>query len=391
MKLTFLLTVKMEALYRSIKTAIGSAEIEWISPNSFKVKYNDKEYVFDEEHKDTSILGISVTPVNRPSNRLPDRFSRYMNLNIARVPYRTKENPHPQREYDQIQLDFKKDILVTGITGNPVMLFGVKGFDNISIHFPYTCGHYSVNEEFDNAVITNSEVWEKFKHEYEFDRRGGVGAIFEPVNILESHLQARYMFRNFENNDIYSSYFKYHKPDELIALDNARITVLENAATFTLRSMNNLSNKCSGLPFIHNVFIKAVGFELHGQTCSCPIDKWNRFKEFMKVEVVTSTKFDHGGVYILQLNCDKGTNKYKIGKASNLLTRLKSTEYRNAFIISCCAVNDINGCEKEIIAAFNDKFKNVKESMDGGFGNEIFEGDIKEMLNVFWAICLKFN
>lgn len=268
---------------------------------------------------------------------------------------------------------------------------GVKGFDNISIHFPYMCGKYAANEEFDNAVITTSEVWEKFKHEYEFDRRGGFGAIFEQANILEAHLQARYMLRNFEDNNIYSSYFKFHKPDEFIALDNARITVLENTTTFTLRSMNNLSNKCSGLPFIHNVFIKAVGFELHGQTCSCPIDKWNRFKEFMKVEVIKEVKLDHCGVYLLQLNCDEGTNKYKVGKAGNILTRLKSTEYRNAFIMSCCYVPDINDCEREIITSFNEKFKNIKESEDGGFGNEIFEGDIKEMMKVFWDICLKYN
>lgn len=114
----------MEALYRGIKTAIRSAVIEWVSSDSFKVIYNNKEYIFDEEHKDTGVLGVSISPVNRPSKRLPEHFSRYMNLNITKMPYRNKENSYLQQEYGEIKLDFKKDILVTGITCNPMMTYG---------------------------------------------------------------------------------------------------------------------------------------------------------------------------------------------------------------------------------------------------------------------------
>ena len=94
-------------------------------------------------------------------------------------------------------------------------------------------------------------------------------------------------------------------------------------------------------------------------------------------------------IYVMKVEIIKDIKLNHCGKESNILS--KSTEYRNAFIMCCCNVSDINEYEREIITAFNEKFKNIKESEDGGFGNEIFEGDIKEMMKIFWDICLKRN
>lgn len=100
-----------------------------------------------------------------------------------------------------------------------------------------------------------------------------------------------------------------------------------------------------------------------------------------------NVKSNHQGCYLLQLNCDEGSNKYKIGKAKNLLERLKSTEYKNAFIYSTQFVQDEDACEREIIREFTSKFELVRHDTTGGFGSEMFAGDIKEMVRLFQEIC----
>ena len=386
----------MEELYCNAKAKLRSTSdkyrIEWKSEKSFVVNYKENEFLFDESNRDLSILGIEASKgpssFARRRNILTCHFNRYMNLQITKYPYSNNGSSRP--EYENKQLDFKKEIYVSGIVCNPVSAPTIKGYKDVMVYFPYTGLRQSEQSEFDNAVPTHSDVFEKFKHEYEFDRRGDFGAVFEPAQFLESHLQAKYMLREFEDNDLYTSYFMYHKPDEYIALDNARITVLENAATFTLRSMNALSRKCSGVDFIHNKIIQAIGFEVYGQSCSCPIEKWNRFKEFMKSSTPHTSDISHAGLYMLQLNCDKGTNKYKIGKATNLLARLKSTEYRNAFIVCSCCSSHIDECERELITVFTERWRNVRESEEGGFGNEMFEGERGPMIQTFYEICMKY-
>lgn len=381
----------LEDIYRNIRLSLPSIKIEWISPESFKFNYNDSEFIFDNQNHDISKLGIENKIINRPSKKLTGIISKFMDLHLTHYHY---QNAPYYRQPERLtkRIDFKKDVYLPGFPSNLVTVYGVKNFYNIQIHFPFTCS-YTINDEFDNAILIESTTWEKFKTEYNIQNYYNLqGNVYEPLEISESYLNSKWMLQEFENNNIYSSYFKFHKPNEFISLNNnRRIKILENIVSYSLESMDKLSRECSNIPFKYNVILKEIGFELQGKTCVCKIDKWNKFKEFMKTDSKIEEKTtNHSGCYLLQLNCDKGSNKYKIGKSSNLLTRLKSTEYRNAFIKSCCYVSDINNCEKELISRFNSKFININDSEEGGFGNEIFEGNIKEMMNEFWDVCKKY-
>lgn len=382
----------LEDIYRNIRLSLPSIKIEWISPESFKFNYNDSEFIFDNQNHDVSKLGIENKIINRPSKKLTGRISRFMDLHLTRYPYRSNNKSSPQPEYLTKRIDFKKDVYLPGFSSNPVTVYGVKNFNNIKIYFPNRCSYTTINDEFDNAILIKSDAWEKFKTECDFpDYYRLQGNVYEPLEISESYLNSKWMLQEFENNNIYSSYFKFHKPNEFISLNNRRLKILENIVSYSLESMDKLSRECSNIPFKYNIILKEIGFELQGRSCVCKIDKWNKFKEFMKTDSKIEEKTtNHSGCYLLQLNCDKGSNKYKIGKSFNLLTRLKSTEYRNAFIKSCCYVSDINNCEKELISRFNSKFININDSEEGGFGNEIFEGNIKEMMNEFWDVCKKY-
>lgn len=98
----------------------------------------------------------------------------------------------------------------------------------------------------------------------------------------------------------------------------------------------------------------------------------------------------HQGCYLIQLNCDEGTNKYKIGKSKDLQQRLKTTEYRNCFIYSIMYTSDENECEKEIIREFDSHFIQVKHDTTGNYGRETYRGDIREMMKLFHEICSKY-
>ena len=123
-----------------------------------------------------------------------------------------------------------------------------------------------------------------------------------------------------------------------------------------------------------------------------PIENLEKLKTFMRPEIVNmkQTENTHQGVYLIQLNCDDGTNKYKIGKSKNLLTRLKSTEYRNAYIFMAIHVNNDDACEKELITKFSEKFTQIRTDSTGNFGNETFAGNINEMMYMFWNICSRY-
>ncbi len=105
--------------------------------------------------------------------------------------------------------------------------------------------------------------------------------------------------------------------------------------------------------------------------------RWNEFKQFMNPP--SDDDFTHKGLYLLQAYADKGTSKYKIGKASDLLRRLQTPEYRNASIIMTSRVRDENESERDLITAFKLHFKLIKDDTHGNFGNEWFEGDVKTM------------
>lgn len=128
------------------------------------------------------------------------------------------------------------------------------------------------------------------------------------------------------------------------------------------------------------------------------ISRYEEFKRFMKTlkETVDTTEYEdremsHQACYLLQLFADRGTNKYKIGKSKNILTRLRSPEYRNAFIYLVCYVNDESACERELIESFQEKYAQVREDTEGGFGSETFSGNVNEMMDLFYSICRKWR
>lgn len=98
----------------------------------------------------------------------------------------------------------------------------------------------------------------------------------------------------------------------------------------------------------------------------------------------------HQGCYLIQLNCDEGTDKYKIGKSKNLYERMKSSEYRNCFIYSMMYASDEDRCEKEIIKEFDSQFTQVKHDTTGNYGREAYRGNIREMIKLFYEICSKY-
>ena len=99
----------------------------------------------------------------------------------------------------------------------------------------------------------------------------------------------------------------------------------------------------------------------------------------------------HQACYLLQMYADRGTEKFKIGRASNLLKRLGSAEYKNAFIILTCYVQNEVDCEKELISSFAKTFTRVKEDSEGSYGNEVFRGSLNQMMDLFWEICKKYR
>lgn len=123
---------------------------------------------------------------------------------------------------------------------------------------------------------------------------------------------------------------------------------------------------------------------------SLSLARWEEFKKFMRPEI-SDTEFNHRALYLLQAYADKGTSKYKIGKASDLMKRLRTPEYRNASIIMTSIVSNENESERELINAFKEAFKPIKEDRNGNYGNEWFEGDVKQMRLKFIEITNKWQ
>lgn len=112
------------------------------------------------------------------------------------------------------------------------------------------------------------------------------------------------------------------------------------------------------------------------------------------VQPSSPNECSHGGCYLLQreVDHDQKNNRYKIGKGENVIQRVgKESSYKNAYIKCIIGVRDPDACEKDIINVFRYKFKNIKEAERGSYGNEIFEGDINDMLSVFQSICNKYS
>jgi hypothetical protein len=84
-----------------------------------------------------------------------------------------------------------------------------------------------------------------------------------------------------------------------------------------------------------------------------------------------------GYIYLLQYTNDKYHNVYKIGKSTNIKSRMR--HYNNDYnIIYYFYTSNCHTAEKEIIKTFKSKFKQCKE-----FGIEYFRGECKSMIDIF--------
>lgn len=145
--------------------------------------------------------------------------------------------------------------------------------------------------------------------------------------------------------------------------------------------------------FFKNLFSISNSFESNGNIeLVCSQSRLREFKEFMrkhnKLDIPNEV---YSGCYLIQTNGDRGSNKYKIGKASNLMKRLKTCEgYKNALIIQAEFVRDPNACEREIIEVFSNEFELVKYDIKGNYGSEYFRGDYVKIRRRFQEICEKY-
>ena len=341
--------------------------IDWLDENSFQLTVNGQTLVIDQ-----STTGVPFPIYNGPRRKQIGEFEK---THSFRFEYKDETEP--------IDLVFKNETYIESIQDSYECEEGVMLF----IGEKPTVNEYIT----DNCIRTQSSKWTAFQNKYDIHVSD---TVIEKAEMTEEYNQNKFMY--WIDGTIYSQYFKFHKPIELKMLNRLNVKTDSEKITISLRSLNAISKKHCGIPYIHNVIMKAVGFVKNGQNCTCDIVRWNTFKTFMgdeeePNEVMQNDSHPHQGLYLLQLNCDQGTDKYKLGKAQDLLRRLKSTEYRNAFIVCTSMSKDIDRCERELIEEFNKKFTNVKDSDAGGFGAEMFSGNVYAMIDLFWSVCAKWR
>ena len=341
--------------------------VEWLSEDRFKVSVNQDSAIIEP-----STVNAPFPIINGPRRRLPTNFTKLHQFTFV-----------DDDEEEIFDLEFKNDTYIESQESSYECYQGVK----IRIDENPFVNEYIV----DNCVRIRSPKWSSFQTKYGIEV---VDTVLEIQDLTDNYNLAKFMLW-FEGS-IYTQYFSFHKPNELIGLNRLNIHEDENSVSVPYTSINALSKRSSGTTFENNLILKSVGFVRDGQRCRCPLSKWNEYRKFMGCSVVgeesmIGTSYPHQGLYLLQLNCDHGTNKYKLGKAQDLLRRLKSTEYRNAFIICTSMSKDIDKCERELINEFNKRFVNVKNSDAGGFGAEMFMGNIYDMIDLFWSVCAKWR
>ena len=239
----------------------------------------------------------------------------------------------------------------------------------------------------DDCIRTQCTKWNNFQKKY------GVQiskTILEKHKCTEKYNLAKFMC--WIEGGIYTPYFRVHKTEEMLELNKVAVKIEDDYVSVAFKTLNAISRRVAGIPFINNIIFKAIGFVKKNQLCVCKHEHWKMFKEFIGTEeIMEEGMYPKGGLYMLQLNCDKGTNKYKIGKAQDLLRRLRSTEYRNAHIVCTMMSKNIDKCERDLINEFNAHFINIKDSNEGGFGSEMFEGDVEQMIPLFYSVCFRWR
>ena len=173
--------------------------------------------------------------------------------------------------------------------------------------------------------------------------------------------------------------------------------LLFDSSSWYQGTSRNIKTNPFSLNIHHNKIASGTGrYKHYREEWIIDINRYDEFKRFMsslktKHTDPSTLTSAHQGCYLIQLNCDEGTNKYKLGKSENLLKRLKSAEYKNAFIYMVCYVSDIDECENELIREFTSHFTQVLSDDRGNYGREMFSGAINEMMDLFYEICSKFR
>ena len=81
----------------------------------------------------------------------------------------------------------------------------------------------------------------------------------------------------------------------------------------------------------------------------------------------------------------------KLGKTTDVATRMRIANYRNAKIFKIIEVFDCDVCEDELIGRFSDKYGRINQSKETNYGLEYFEGDMNDMYETFRIICSKYE
>lgn len=137
--------------------------------------------------------------------------------------------------------------------------------------------------------------------------------------------------------------------------------------------------------------LKNIGFKLRDEEIVLNRTEVSKLERLLSLQANETYNKQHGhqGCYLLQLAADKCTDCYKIGRSANLLKRLNSVEYRNAYIYCAMHVRDEVECERKLLKVFNEKFPIVNND-DKTYGREKFQGNIHDIMREFMAICWEY-
>lgn len=223
--------------------------------------------------------------------------------------------------------------------------------------------------------------------------------------LTEENIQYVQENMNFNDDSAEERFEQEMNPEDYLVKLGSNDYSVPNSSSSTLLEYSSMNNEPKNKLVTHLVSnvvddtldipktLKDIGFERRNEEIVF------NYKDISKLEYLLHLSpnnlcprgpSEHQGCYLIQLAVDKGTDKYKIGRSGNLLKRLNSTEYRNAYIYSVMYVNDEKECEKKLITTFKTKFIIVNQSVDGGYGRELFRGNIIEMIKEFTNICLEY-
>lgn len=99
---------------------------------------------------------------------------------------------------------------------------------------------------------------------------------------------------------------------------------------------------------------------------------------------------ESGYIYLLQREVEFGTDNYKIGRARDVIQRLKGeASYRNCILYMTMRVNDMVSAENDIKTLFRERYPYDEDGRV--HGDEDFTGNVTDMLKDVIDICMKYK